>query len=415
MMKRFGALVVAVVAATLMSIGEVPSTASTVPGVNGTIAFVRQPSSCNIICLSYDLWVAKSDGTDPHLILSNGTYITGPAVSPDGSKIAYSSNNHIWVANIDGTGAHAVTSSGDPDYDPAWSPDGSKLAFSRMVGGADYEIVWMSADGTGVVTQVTNDSLNDGEPAWSPNGLRIAYSHKVTSSSSSTDYDIHIRDAADGLHDAYLTTASTNDREPAWSPDGGVIAYTTDNDGTGNAAVNTRIWVKSVSASGNGTAVVASSTANDNSPSWAPDGKKVVFASDRDGYTHLFTLTLSGLVQAPLAADGVIGYTPDWGVPPPPPAPGPGPGPAAGKTLYGTAKKDVIQGTAGDDTIYAKGGNDIVYGNGGNDLIIGGAGNDKLFGGDGNDTLKGGKGTDKCDGGPGTDLAKKCERKPNVP
>ena len=63
------------------------------------------------------------------------SYLGGrnPAWSPDGSRIAFSSNrdgdSEIYVMNADGSGVTPLTDNSDQDYSPAWSPDGSRIAF----------------------------------------------------------------------------------------------------------------------------------------------------------------------------------------------------------------------------------------------------------------------------------------------
>lgn len=52
---------------------------------------------------------------------------------------------------------------------PAWSPDGSEITFDRDLGGVNFEIYLMNADGTGV-RRLTNDPADDFAPAWSPAG-----------------------------------------------------------------------------------------------------------------------------------------------------------------------------------------------------------------------------------------------------
>ena len=79
--------------------------------------------------------------------------------------------------NADGTGTVALTANDDDDAFPSWSPDGSRIAFtSDRDRQGDDEIFAMNADGTGVVQlTTTNGSIDDWWPAWSPDGSRIAF------------------------------------------------------------------------------------------------------------------------------------------------------------------------------------------------------------------------------------------------
>ncbi|MCH8346287.1 MAG: PD40 domain-containing protein, partial [Chloroflexi bacterium] len=138
-----------------------------------------------------------------------------PAWSPDGSKIAFSSdrdrNNEIYVINADGTGLKNLTNSPDSDTRPVWSPDGSKIAF---VGGGIYVV---NADGTGLTNLTTYSPGANGSPVWSPDGSRIAFL-----SDRGGSREIYVMNA-DGTGLVRLHNAWTE--PPTWSPDGTAVAF----------------------------------------------------------------------------------------------------------------------------------------------------------------------------------------------
>lgn len=96
-----------------------------------------------------------------HLLASSAGL---PAVSPDGSKVAFVLNREIFVMNADGTNQLQLTENTADDTEPTWSPDGKKIAFATNRDG-NYEIYVMNADGSNPVN-ITNDSRNDRQPAW---------------------------------------------------------------------------------------------------------------------------------------------------------------------------------------------------------------------------------------------------------
>jgi Tol biopolymer transport system component len=93
---------------------------------------------------------------------------TGPVWSPDGAKIAFTSDRtgvwQIYVMDADGANVERVTNSLGPDQDPSWSPDGRSLAFVSERDG-NREIYKIGIDGTGE-TRLTNNSGMDYNPAW---------------------------------------------------------------------------------------------------------------------------------------------------------------------------------------------------------------------------------------------------------
>jgi Tol biopolymer transport system component len=104
-----------------------------------------------------------------------------PAAAASVEKIAFYSDRgsigenivEIFVMNPDGTGETRLTTTTSENADPVWSPDGSKIAFSSDRDG-NYEIYVMNSDGT-QQTRITTDPAYDGQPTWSPDGSKIAF------------------------------------------------------------------------------------------------------------------------------------------------------------------------------------------------------------------------------------------------
>jgi TolB protein len=89
----------------------------------------------------------------------------GPAVSPDGTKVAYAnySSRELIVMNIDGSGKTSLATG----YSPAWSPDGTKIVYTANYG----DLYVMNADGTGQQLLIADGD----DAAWSPDGSKIAF------------------------------------------------------------------------------------------------------------------------------------------------------------------------------------------------------------------------------------------------
>jgi Tol biopolymer transport system component len=118
----------------------------------------------------------RIDGTDIQEIYNHGGGDYTPALSPDGEKIAFSSNQHdswdIYVMNADGSDVKRLTFDEGTDGEPDWSPDGERIAFSSNRGG-NWELYIMNADGSDV-QQLTDESFVISQsPRWQPTACKV--------------------------------------------------------------------------------------------------------------------------------------------------------------------------------------------------------------------------------------------------
>ncbi len=160
--------------------------------------------------------------------VSEGTWMSLD-VSPDGREIVFDLLGDIYLLPIDGGRARAITSGVAWDMQPRFSPDGSRIAFTSDRGGGDN--IWvMGADGADpkAVTKETFRLLNS--PAWAPDGEFIAARKHFTSRRSLGAGEIWLyhRSGGEGLQ----MTERPNDQkdlgEPAFSPDGRYLYYSRD-------------------------------------------------------------------------------------------------------------------------------------------------------------------------------------------
>jgi dipeptidyl aminopeptidase/acylaminoacyl peptidase len=207
--------------------------------------------------------------------------------------------NDLLVMNADGSGRVRLTSHFGSVSGPAWSPDGSKIAFASDQSGRS-EIYVVNADGSHLVQLTTTGGF---APSWSPDGTRIAVGIKITDVLQ--EPSAFVMDAADGGNVVPLMPGE----DPAWSPDGSVIALATcptvvcDPDGYRLTLIH---------PDGSGAATLDAVTGA-HEPAWAPDGSRI--ALRREMPENLF----GGIYTVNPDGSGIVhllspsGYLPSWG------------------------------------------------------------------------------------------------------
>ena len=242
--------------------------------------------------------------------------------SPDGRWIVFESDSEsfsdIYRMNRDGSGLRRLTQNKEGNFEPALSPDGTQIAFVSSRDG-DPEIYRMRTDGKRQ-QRLTAFHREDWAPRWSPDGKRIAFL---------SDREGHTRIFimnADGTKLSALTSPAANEGglppsgnagapkgegeraselEQAWSPDGDRIAYITRAMGK-----KARVWVARV-ATGECKPLTGGAY-GDESPAWSPDGRYLVFVSDRAGDLDLYLMRADGTGQTRLTHAKGVDWLPRW-------------------------------------------------------------------------------------------------------
>lgn len=242
-------------------------------------------------------------------ITSNPAEDANPSLSPDGSKILFSSDLegtfHIYVVNVDGSGLAKLTDDPAGDFSPRWSPNGKRIAFSRT--GALYV---MDSDGSNA-RQVTEPKPEATAPpceaggflgGWSPDGERLTF----YASSATRGLGQICTVKVDGSDLRVVVSEPPGWHvEPAWSPDGEWIAYRSIRDD------NHEIYI--VQPDGTSDTRLTNSPAMDIEPAWSPDGEWIVFSSSRTGNFDLYIMRPDGSDVARITNSAGKDSDPSWG------------------------------------------------------------------------------------------------------
>jgi Tol biopolymer transport system component len=270
--KRIGAAVLALAVAGLAVWGLTGAFLSRLPQAAGDKA-----ARTSIWALTFDR--NNQRVTARHKVMSNGTEDVEPALSPDGKRIAFSTdrdgNREIYAMNADGSDPVNLTRNPAQDMEPAWSPDGKFIAFVSTRDG-NFEIYVMDANGRHQ-TPLTHDVAKELSPTWSPDGTRIAFSKET----GPRETQLFVMNA-DGSGPTQITSQRSN-FSPAWSPDGEWIACVSNRDGDRNIYL--------IRPDGKGEpAKLTSKASADYGPAWAPDSKWLAFVSDRSGTKDIWLM-----------------------------------------------------------------------------------------------------------------------------
>jgi len=257
-----------------------------------------------------------------------------------------SGNKEIWVMDYDGANQHQITTLRSIALTPRWSPDATRIAFTCYVpfrGVTSAQICIYSAASNRLITFPRFRGTNS-SPAWSPDGTQIAFM-----SSQNGDPEIYVSDT-NGARLRRVTFAAGVSTEPAWNPKtgkqmvfvsdrGGEPAlYLANSDGTNAQKIDLPDmgYVVDPSWSPNGQLLafcwrrpngnydiyvmdivsrqlvqLTRDEGRNERPSWAPDGRHLVFESTRTGTRHIWTMLADGSQTHQLTQDGE-NESPNW-------------------------------------------------------------------------------------------------------
>ena len=276
--------------------------------------------------------------------------LSGGLPSIAGTQIAFVSSRtgtkELWVMDYDGANQHPITSLRSISLTPRWSPDASRIAFTcfkPMIRVTSAQICMYSLD-TGKLVSFPQYKGTNSSPSWSPDGSQIIFS-----SSMAGNPELYVADASGGRpkrltnSNGANTSATWNPKtgqtvvfvsdrggvpqlysmnidgtsvskfdlpdmgyviDPAWSPNGQMLAFS-----WRRPNGNYDIYV--MEAATRQLVEITRDSGRNERPSWAPDGRHIVFESTRGGSRQIWTMLADGSQPHQLTTTG-HNESPNW-------------------------------------------------------------------------------------------------------
>jgi TolB protein len=254
-----------------------------------------------------EIWVMDYDGQNQHQVTHLGSISLSPRVSPDNSRIAFSSLDRqgwsvrMFSLELGRPVGFPAGNAGGSNLSPAWSGDGTKLAFSSSRSG-DSEIWVCDASGANL-RKLTSFKGPDVAPTWNPRtNAQLAWVSGRTGLPQIYTMDL------DGANVQRMTDGGYA-ISPSWAPNGQFLTFSWNRKYGPGAPGGQDIYVMDI-ASKRWLQLTHEAGSND-FPSWAPDGRHIVFERGSGSHAQIWSMLADGTEQRELTHAG-SNFMPNW-------------------------------------------------------------------------------------------------------
>jgi Tol biopolymer transport system component len=290
------------------------------PGANGKIAFSSNRDG------DFEIYSMNADGSGVTQLTNNSASDFQPAWSPDGTKIAFTSNRdpgdpdcdgefvlcntEIYVMNADGSGQTRLTDSpNNPEDEPSFRPDGAAVSYHRIEFcgsfGCEDNIFTQTLNGSSITRFPFGGYALD--PAWRPDGGKlafkcIAYDGACPPGNVLSGIYTANPDASSAQRLCCAYPAGSN--FPDWRPDGAKLAFSQD---CSPSCSSNRI--AAINADGTGLVPLRDQATN---PAWSPDGAKIAFDDQSGANSEIAVMNPDGTGFVDVTNNSAIDQGPSW-------------------------------------------------------------------------------------------------------
>lgn len=276
--------------------------------LTGKIAFARcHDAVCEVFVRDV------SDGSELRLTKVGG-FAADPAISNDGTQVAYQTNVGLRIKPIGG-GDTILHSAGDSqragdtgknDINPSWSPDDTELvwAASRLRDpkpNTDLEIRVDGVVDNGASTPITQNDVMDHDPVFTPDGKFIVWVQGEGDDRELKMVNRGTKEITD------LTTDSFADEDPAVSPDGTEVVFASKRGGDGSEYDLFILNIATLEIT-----PLPAMPGDEHDPAWSPGGRYIVFSAGAAGSKDLFILDRADMSTMTFTAADGSDLTPSW-------------------------------------------------------------------------------------------------------